>query len=52
MDGQTDGQTDGRTDDPITRFHGGPFRPGVQKKNGTQSAKLVSECTICHLHPF
>ena len=39
--GQTDGQTIRLLDAP-----GGPFRPG---ENGTLSAKMVPECTICIL---
>ena len=46
---RTDRQTDGRTEDPITRCPRRTFQG--QKKNGTQSAKMVSESTIC-ISPF
>ena len=47
-DRQTDRQTDGRTDGQTIRLLDAPADLSGAK-NGTQSAKMVSECTICIL---
>ena len=46
--GQTDGKTNGRTERSTIRLLDAPTDlSGRRHKNGTQSAKMVSECTIC-----